>query len=81
MSTPDDITKLHDRLAEARRHRDRAEGVRDSAQAAVDRARKELADDFACDNVEQAEKLLAAMTDDLNELVADINAQLDRIGL
>lgn len=77
MNLAGDVTALQSRLAEAHRVRARAEGAREAAQHALDKARTELAEEFGVKTAEEAEQLLAELRVQLERLVAQITRQLD----
>jgi hypothetical protein len=81
MTLAEDVAALQDRLRAAERERVRAEGARDSAQAAYDNAREELKREFGVDTVEEAGALLTQLRDELAVTVADLSAKLDEIGV
>jgi hypothetical protein len=81
MTLMEDVAALQDRVAEAQRSKARAEGVRDSAQVAYDKARQELADDFGVHSLQAAEDLLADLRAQLADLVQQISGKLDEIGI
>lgn len=75
----EDIVALQKRLADAQRARARAEGAREAAQQAYDRARTDLLDRFGCADIAQAEQLLASLRADIDTLTATLTETLDRI--
>lgn len=81
MSLKDDIVALQARVTAAQRDRARAEGARDAAKAAADNAREELLRDFGVESVEDAEKTLFLLREQLTQLTAEISAKLDQIGV
>lgn len=81
MSLHDDVAEVQARITAAQRDKARAEGTRDAAQAAADRARDELLHDFGVTTVEQAELLLSGLRDELVQMTAEISAKLDQIGV
>jgi hypothetical protein len=81
MNLMNDVAKLQQRLADAERQRSRAEGAYITAQAIVEQARTELRRDFGVDTVEEAEALMTTLQQEIADLVAQINTELDRIGV
>jgi cob(I)alamin adenosyltransferase len=81
MTLAEDVTALQERLRDAERQRVRAEGARDSAQAAFATARDELKAEFGVSTVEEAAALLTQLKEELAGIVADISTKLDEIGV
>lgn len=81
MNLIDDVARLQQRLADAERQRSRAEGAYATAKAIVEQARADLRRDFGVDTVEEAEELMRQMRQEITDLIVDINAELDRIGV
>lgn len=81
MTLAEDVTALQEKLRDAERQRVRAEGARDSAQAAFMTARDELKAEFGVQSVEEASALLTQLREELAVIVADLSAKLDEIGV
>jgi uncharacterized protein (DUF3084 family) len=81
MTIMEDVAALKGRVEQAQRNKARAEGARDSAQTALDKARQELADDFGVRTMDDADRLLSELRDDLARMIAEISAKLDQIGI
>lgn len=81
MTLMEEVAALQDRLTDAQRARARAEGARDTAQAAADAARQELNRDFGVETIEQAETMLAELRDELAGIADQIRDRLDQIGV
>lgn len=81
MTLAEDVAALQQRLTDAERHRVRAEGARDSAQASYEAARAELKKNFGVETVEDAAALLGKLREELAVIVADMSAKLDEIGV
>lgn len=81
MNVMEQISKVQERLAVAQRDRSRAEGAYETAQAVADSARAELKRDFGVDNLDAGEQLLGDLRGELERIVADLNAALDKIGV
>lgn len=75
------VLAVRSRIAAAQRARSRAEMERDAAQAAADKARKQLADEFGVSSVEDAQAMLRTLQDELGQAVTDLRSQLDDIGV
>jgi uncharacterized protein involved in exopolysaccharide biosynthesis len=81
MNVMDEVAKLQQRLADAQRQRARAEGAYTTAKAIMEQARADLKRDFGVDSVGEAEELMDTMRQEIADLVAEISAELDRIGI
>lgn len=80
MTILEEITAIQERIAQAERDLVRAEGARDAAMAARDRAAEELKRDFGVTTVEEGEELLERLRTQLTRSAEQISAQLDEIG-
>lgn len=76
-----EVLKVRGRIAAAQRARSRAEMERDAAQAAADKARKQLTDEFDVATVDNAQAMLAKLQNELAQAVNDLRGQLDDIGV
>lgn len=76
-----EVLAVRGRIAAAQRARSRAEMERDAAQAAADKARRQLAAEFGVESVEDAQAMLAKLQDELAQAVGDLRTQLDDIGV
>jgi hypothetical protein len=81
MTLAEDVVTLQNRLAAAQREASRAEGAHDAAKLAAENARNDLLNDFNVDSVDAAEALLDELRTDLEHIVEQISAALDRIGV
>jgi hypothetical protein len=81
MTLMEDVARLQERLTEASKARARAEGARESAQLALERAHADLRREFNVPDERAAAELLADLNDKLTTLVADIKAKLAEIGV
>jgi hypothetical protein len=77
----DDVARLQQRLADAERQRSRAEGAYTTAKAIADIARADLLRDFGVETVEEAEQLMQQLHREIAEVITELNADLDKIGI
>lgn len=81
MTLMEDVVALQARVNTAQKERNRAEGTRDAALAAADRARADLEHDFGVRTAAEAKTLLDQLTTELAHLADQVSTALDEIGL
>lgn len=74
------VADIKDRIATAQRNRVRAEAERDAAAAVAATARRQLADEFGVDTIDQARDTLTRLEHDLAEQVRLMTTALDETG-
>jgi hypothetical protein len=83
VSAADTVGELHalrERIAAAARERVRAEHARDAAAARALQARAALLDGWGVSTVDDARRVLAELNGRLAAEMADLTAELDKIG-
>ncbi len=80
MNIQEQVADIQARMDAAQRERLRAEGSRDAAKAAAEKAAADLDRDFGITTAEQAQAMLDTLRAELMEIVEQLRQALDEAG-